>query len=137
MLTRYKPAKIGSMRQVALTLAESNRGESVARMLDTMTTGHLRCLGFSVLACTMKNRAAEMLDRAERVVSATRITGDTDEGYALLALVRAQATNGRTTEASRTADIIRVHGHKCMALLLLNALQKSEEIPGFIIDALW
>lgn len=135
-VAQYKPSKLNAMKRVAAVLGRKGQADMVVRMLEPMSTWYLKCGGYSVLAMNVKGRTAEMLDRAEQVVTSAQITGDTEETYALFSLVHAQAVNGRRAEALCTARIMKERAKRCMALLLLNAVARGEPIPTFIAENL-
>lgn len=135
-LEQYKPAKLTTMKRVAAVLACNGYGDLMCGVLDSMSTWHFRCAGYSILARFMKDRVPEMLDRAEQVLTSSQFGRGTEESQALYSLVYAQATNRRMAEAIRTAQVIKEREARCSAFLLLNALSRGEAIPDFLVKML-
>lgn len=136
MLALHIPIRVHTVVRLATVLAQNDRGEAVAKMLDAMSAWHLRCAGYSVLARFMNDRVVEMLDRAEQVVTSAKVTNTTEGAHALFSLVYAQAINGRTAEAMHTIEIIQEQESRGMALLLVHLLSREEPLPDFLKDRL-
>lgn len=136
MVEQYKVGKLSTMKRVAAVLARHGYGDRVRKMLDSVSTWYLRCAGYSVLAHFLKDDAEDLLDQAEQVLTAAQLRGTTEESQALYSLAYAQAINGRRTRAIHTARVIKERDARCMALLLLNALSRKEDIPEFLKEIL-